>query len=71
MPSYIEELFSLTGRVALITGGSSGIGYAIAEALGRSGAAVVLVARREQELAAGRHEVGAFRRRCGGPLRRW
>ncbi|KAA9378130.1 SDR family oxidoreductase [Microbispora cellulosiformans] len=51
MPIHIEELFSLTGRVALVTGGSSGIGYAMAESLGRAGAAVILVARRERELA--------------------
>jgi gluconate 5-dehydrogenase len=50
MSSYVEALFSLAGRVALITGGSSGIGYAMAEAIGRAGAAVVLVARREAEL---------------------
>lgn len=51
MPSYLDTLFSLHGRVALVTGGSSGIGYAMAEAIGRAGAAVVLVARREEELA--------------------
>lgn len=51
MPSYLEDLFSLAGRTALVTGGSSGIGFAMAEAMGRAGADVVLVARREKELA--------------------
>ncbi|QYC41901.1 Gluconate 5-dehydrogenase [Nonomuraea coxensis DSM 45129] len=50
MPHYLQELFSLHGRRALVTGGSSGIGHAIAEALGRAGADVVLVARRPAEL---------------------
>ena len=45
MSSYLEELFSLAGRVAVVTGGSSGIGEAMALALGRAGARVVLVAR--------------------------
>ena len=43
-------MFSLDGRVALVTGGSSGIGLGMAEALARAGARVVLVARDEQRL---------------------
>ncbi|MGW0810350.1 SDR family NAD(P)-dependent oxidoreductase [Nonomuraea sp. NPDC002799] len=50
MSDYLRELFSLDGRRALVTGGSSGIGLLMAEAIGRAGAEVVLVARRESEL---------------------
>ncbi len=43
--AYLGELFSLAGRVAVVTGGSSGIGAGMAAALARAGARVVLVAR--------------------------
>ena len=48
--SMIEDLFSLHGRTALVTGGSSGIGYAMAEAIACAGARTVLLARREGPL---------------------
>jgi gluconate 5-dehydrogenase len=43
--SFLEDLFSLSGRAALVTGGSRGIGAAIAEGLARAGASVVAVGR--------------------------
>nr|WP_221376940.1 SDR family oxidoreductase [Actinoplanes polyasparticus] len=51
MASYLESVFGLTGRTAMVTGGSSGIGRAMAVALGRAGARIVLVARRSEPMA--------------------
>lgn len=48
----LQALFDLGGRRALVTGGSSGIGEAMAHALGLAGAQVHLVARRPAELDA-------------------
>jgi NAD(P)-dependent dehydrogenase (short-subunit alcohol dehydrogenase family) len=46
----IAPLFDLRGKRALVTGGNSGIGAAMARALGMAGARVMLAARRQAEL---------------------
>ena len=65
-PGYLDGLFGLNGRVAVVTGGSSGIGAAMATALARAGARVVLVAREEKRLAAAAAEI-----REGGSEAAW
>ena len=50
---------SLEGKVALVTGGSKGIGLAIAKGLTRSGPVVALCARTESDLDAATEELAA------------
>jgi len=49
---HVRELFDLTGKVAIVTGGSRGLGFQMAEALGEAGASLALTARKTGELAA-------------------
>jgi len=52
MSTPLKTLFDLTGRTALVTGGSRGLGLTMAEALGEFGAKVILTARKQDELDA-------------------
>ena len=48
--SYLEKVFSLNNKVALVTGAAGGNGKTISEALLRSGATVILVDIKKKEL---------------------
>ena len=50
MSRNVKELFDLTGKTAIVTGGSRGIGKEMAEALAEAGANLMLCARRQEWL---------------------
>lgn len=55
----MADMFSLKGRVALVTGASRGLGFAMAKALANAGATVVVNARNEGELSEAANRIGA------------
>ena len=57
MSKSVKALFQLEGKVALITGGSRGLGLQIAEALGEMGCKVAITARKADELDAAREHL--------------
>lgn len=56
----LTELFSLSGKTAVVTGGSRGIGAMIARGLLDAGASVLISARKEHELAAAKEELSQY-----------
>jgi len=58
------NLFDLTGKVAVVTGGSSGLGIQLAKALASQGADIAVVARRLERLNTVSEEIKAMGRKC-------
>ena len=52
-----ENLFSIEGKTALVTGGSGGIGLALAKGLARHGSNVIIVSRNQQKLTAAKEQI--------------
>ncbi|KAI5861988.1 2-deoxy-D-gluconate 3-dehydrogenase [Durotheca rogersii] len=61
--AYLEKLFSLQGRVAVVTGGTRGIGQAMAISLAKAGADIILIQRDESNLETKR-SIEAFGRKA-------
>jgi len=66
MSTPVQKLFDLSGKTALITGGSRGLGLQIAHALGEAGAKVMLSSRKAEDL-----EVAAAELQAAGIDARW
>lgn len=63
---HIRELFDLTGKVAIVTGGARGLGKEIAIGLGEAGAKIVIADRREEELNQTQQEINSSGIECLG-----
>ena len=59
MTRTVQQLFDLKGKTALVTGGSRGLGWQMAQALGEAGARLVLTSRKAHDLEAAAQELQA------------
>lgn len=59
-----DELFNLSGKVAMVTGGSRGLGFAMVRAFARYGADVVIISRKKESCDSAAEEVRAMGRRA-------
>ena len=66
MSRTVQQLFDLSGKTALVTGGSRGLGLQMAQALGEAGAKIMLSSRKADEL-----EVAAAQLQAQGIDARW
>src|SRR5512140_2271653 len=61
----VKQLFdTISGKVAIVTGGSRGLGLQMAEALGEMGAKLAITARKQDELDAAQHHFDSLRIEC-------
>ena len=67
----IDQLFSLKGKTAVVTGGGRGLGRYMAIALAEAGADLVLISRNQSTLYGRTYgvDIGRSRGRCHPPLR--
>src|SRR5690606_14582149 len=58
--SYLDDLFSVTGKTALVTGAATGIGRMAASALVMAGATVMIASRKGEDCARSAEEINAL-----------
>jgi NAD(P)-dependent dehydrogenase (short-subunit alcohol dehydrogenase family) len=64
IPPPNQRMFDLTGRIALVTGTSRGLGQSFARALARNGADLILTSRKQQDLTPFQQEIIAMGRKA-------
>ena len=69
MPTNVKDLFDLSGKSAIVTGASSGLGISFTEAMAEAGADVLICARREEKLIENANRIASYTKRQVIPLK--